>query len=142
MKQWLWSVSIGSAIGAALAIVIGFSVMSGSLPFKSTDVFGFVLTTLALIVGVFTVIGAIAVVNTWNDIETKSRILVTKQIDEITSQREAHLEETKRQVWQIADKQDKAIRDQIFYIWVGALTSSWLITLVVNYLLNRRSRSK
>ena len=134
MKKEVLSIGIGSAVGAAVIIIIGFLVMRGSLPFASSDVFGFVITVLSIIVAVFAVIGAIAVVHTWNDIEAKSEAIVRKQVDKYTGEqtmlleeRGKMLQEAKEDLFKVIDKSDKSIKDQVFYIWIVAMTSSWLI---------------
>ncbi len=52
MKKTLLSVIAGAAIGTIVAILIAFSFMDGTIPFKSADVFCFVIATLAIIVGI------------------------------------------------------------------------------------------
>src|SRR5215469_523315 len=60
------------------------------------SVFGFVITTLAIIVAVFAVIGAVAIVNTWNDITAKSEAMVKEQVDKYTEEQAKLMEERKK----------------------------------------------
>lgn len=144
MKKVAWSVIIGSGVGAMVAIAIGFLWMRGSLPFTSTDVFGFVITTLAIIVAVFAVIGAVAIVNTWNDITAKSEAMVKEQVDKYTEEQAKLMEERKKMLQEakedfltVIDKAEKSSKDQTLYIWTVGLVSSWLIAIIVSMILKR-----
>jgi len=89
MKQTV-SIGVGALIGAFIG-VIAMHFVGGNLPISRIDVFSFVMTTLALLVGVFTVIGAVAVVNTWNDIDKKGREITDREVGRFNEQANAKL---------------------------------------------------
>lgn len=142
MKKFLFAIAVGAAIGTIVAILIAFSLMDGTIPFKSADVFSFVIATLAIIVGVFTVIGAVAVVTTYNDIRTKSMEIVTEQIDEVTKKREAYLVEGRTAFFQMIDNQDKTIKNQMMYIWTVSLLASCLFAIFVQIVFRWNDNTK
>jgi hypothetical protein len=106
MRKWLSSATIGAAIGAVIVIILGYTFGAGVVPLNSAEVFVFVLTTLAIIVGVFTVFGAIAMVNTWNDIEKKGMDIVSKHADRLLEKQEAALEKREAALEKFAEKRD------------------------------------
>jgi hypothetical protein len=68
---------IGGAIGA-IVIMIGLIVLDKFALLKTIDMLSFALVIAGLIITALTLLGGFTIVNTWNDIDTRTRTIVEK----------------------------------------------------------------
>lgn len=80
-------IALAAFFGAIVGIV-GMHFFGNDLPLSRVDIFTFVITALLIVIGVFTIFGAIAVVNTWNDIDKKGREITDRHIETFKRERQ------------------------------------------------------
>src|SRR2546426_2115016 len=104
MKKKLLMLSplIGGALGAVVTVLFLVLVVKVS-PLDSRDLLSFVLSTVTIVITAFTVLGAVVVVMTWNDIDERTGKIVAKYekeaktaIEDYRQQKEAELDENAR----------------------------------------------
>jgi hypothetical protein len=93
-------------IGGALAAVVTVLVLVLAVktaPLDSKDLLSFVLSTVTIVIAAFTVLGAVIVVMTWNDIDERTGKIVAKYeqeaktgIEDYRQKKEAELDENAR----------------------------------------------
>src|SRR2546429_9774348 len=98
MKRFMGSAAIGGAIGA-IASMLFFVLINQYIPLKTVDMLSFVLGITAIVLTALTLIGGFTIVNTWNDIDARTKTIIDKYygeakeaLDKDTSVRQAELE--------------------------------------------------
>ena len=83
MKKILqvFSPFIGGLLGAVITVLILVLVVKVA-PLNSKDLLSFVLSTVTIVIAAFTVLGAVIVVMTWNDIDERTGKIVAKYAQE------------------------------------------------------------
>src|SRR5258708_12471864 len=104
MKKKLLVLSpfIGGALGAVVMVLVLVLVVKAA-PMDSRDLLSFVLSTVTIVIAAFTVLGAVIVVTTWNDIDERTGKIVAKYeqeakigIDDYRQKKESELDENAR----------------------------------------------
>src|SRR5260370_40767116 len=104
MKKKLFVLSpfIGGALGAVITVLVLVLVVKVA-PLASRDLLSFVLSTVTIVIAAFTVLGAVIVVMTWNDIDEGTSKIVAKYaqdaktgIEDYRQKKEAELDENAR----------------------------------------------
>lgn len=101
-KLLVFSPFIGGALAAVVTVIVLVLVVK-TAPLDSKDLLSFVLATVTIVIAAFTVLGAVIVVMTWNDIDERTGKIVAKYaqeaktgIDIYQKKKEAELEENAR----------------------------------------------
>lgn len=102
-----------------VGVIIGHTI-SGFFPLKDVDVFAFVVSTLTIIVGLFTFLGAtvaiiqaITVQNTWNDIDKRTNEIVQRHQQEATDTLNKDKEARQRELDARQQQLDEAAKQAI-----------------------------
>jgi ElaB/YqjD/DUF883 family membrane-anchored ribosome-binding protein len=77
IKSLIVSAIIGGAVGAIVLMVV-LIILNKFTPIATIDLLSFALIILGVIVTAFTILGSFTLVNTWNDIDARSRAIVEK----------------------------------------------------------------
>ncbi len=77
----VFSPFIGGLLGAVITVLILVLVVKVA-PLNSKDLLSFVLSTVTIVIAAFTVLGAVIVVMTWNDIDERTGKIVAKYAQE------------------------------------------------------------
>ena len=98
----MFSPFIGGLLGAVVTVLILVLVVKVA-PLNSKDLLSFVLSTVTIVIAAFTVLGAVIVVTTWNDIDERTGKIVAKYtqeakvgIEDYRQKKEAELDENAR----------------------------------------------
>jgi hypothetical protein len=101
-KLLVFSPFIGGLLGAVITVLILVLVVKVT-PLNSKDLLSFVLSTVTIVIAAFTVLGAVIVVMTWNDIDERTGKIVAKysqeakiDIENYRQKKEAELDENAR----------------------------------------------
>src|SRR5260370_15902069 len=101
-KLLVFSSFIGGALAAVVTVLVLVLVVK-TAPLDSKDLLSFVLATVTIVIAAFTVLGAVIVVMTWNDIDERTGKIVAKYaqeakigIDDYRQKKEAELDENAR----------------------------------------------
>src|SRR5260370_10160968 len=101
-KLLVFSPFIGGALGAVV-MVLDLVLVVKAATMDSRDLLSFVLSTVTIVIAAFTVLGAVIVVTTWNDIDERTGKIVAKYeqeakigIDDYRLKMEAELNENAR----------------------------------------------
>jgi hypothetical protein len=104
MKKMLlvFSPFIGGALGAVITVLVLVLAVKAA-PMDSRDLLSFVLSTVTIVIAAFTVLGAVIVVMTWNDIDERTGKIVAKYaqeaktgIEDYRQKKEAEIDENAR----------------------------------------------
>ena len=98
----VFSPFIGGLLGAVGTVLV-LVLMVKVAPLDTKDLLSFVLSTVTIVIAAFTVLGAVIVVMTWNDIDERTGKIVAKYaqeaktgIEEYRKHKEAELDENAR----------------------------------------------
>src|SRR6266849_1237560 len=101
-KTLVFSALVGGALGA-VATVLALVLFGKDAPMDSRDLLSFVLSTVSIVIAALTVLGAVIVVMTWNDIDERTGKIVAKYaqeaktgIEDYRQKKEAELDENAR----------------------------------------------
>jgi len=76
-KHFIVSAAIGGIIGSII-IIIFLALLNQKAPLETKDLLSFVLATVSIVIAVLTVLGAVILVTTWNDIDERTDKIVAK----------------------------------------------------------------
>ncbi len=76
-KTLVLSALVGGALGAVVTI-LALVLLRKAAPLDSRDLMSFVLSTVSIVIAALTVLGAVIVVMTWNDIDERTGKVVEK----------------------------------------------------------------
>ncbi len=106
----IFSPFIGGLLGAVSTVLILVLVVKVA-PLATKDLLSFVLSTVTIVIAAFTVLGAVIVVMTWNDIDERTGKIVAKYaqeaktgIEDYRKKKEAELDENARVRQEAIDK--------------------------------------
>ena len=101
-KTHVLSVLVGGALSAVITVLVLVLVVKVA-PLASRDLLSFVLSTVTIVIAAFTVLGAVIVVMTWNDIDERTGKIVAKYaqeaktgIEDYRQKKETELDENAR----------------------------------------------
>lgn len=109
-KRIVFSALIGGAIGA-VAMIILLVIFNGKAPMETKDLFSFVIATISIVIAALTVLGAVIVVTTWNDIDERTGKIVAKYEEQAKQGIEQYRQEKEDELAKNADERQKAIED-------------------------------
>ncbi len=102
-KQILVAIVISATIGA-ITVVLLLGILNNHPVMESKDLLSFVISVASFMIAVLTVVGAVVVVTTWNDIDERTEKIVNKyekqakmDIDTYRSEKEAELEQNAKE---------------------------------------------
>jgi hypothetical protein len=78
MKRQLFFAALIGGIVGAVAIIIVLVFINHTAPMETKDLLSFVLSTVSIVIAAVTVLGAVILVTTWNDIDERTGKIVTK----------------------------------------------------------------
>lgn len=96
-KQIIFSAIIGGVIGSIVIILLLVLVNQG-LPLQTKDLLSFVLSTVAIVIAAFTVLGAVTLFTAWNDIDERSEKIVTKYEERAKQSMDKYGTEVKQEI--------------------------------------------
>jgi len=109
-KLLIFSPFIGGLLGAVGTVLFLVFVVKVA-PLDTKDLISFVLSTVTIVIAAFTVLGAVIVVMTWNDIDERTGKIVAKYaqeakagIEDYRQKKEAELDENARVRQEAIDK--------------------------------------
>lgn len=101
-KTLVLSALVGGALGAVVTVLV-LVLVGKAAPLDSRDLLSFVLSTVSIVIAALTVLGAVIVVMTWNDIDERTGKIVAKYeqeaktgIEDYRQKKEAELDENAR----------------------------------------------
>jgi ABC-type nickel/cobalt efflux system permease component RcnA len=102
-KQILVAIVISATIGA-ITVVLLLGILNNHPVMESKDLLSFVISVASFMIAILTVVGAVVVVTTWNDIDERTEKIVSKyekqaklDIDTYRSKKEAELEHSAKE---------------------------------------------
>src|SRR6266852_2409093 len=107
-KTLVFSALVGGALGA-VATVLALVLFGKAAPMDSRDLLSFVLSTVSIVIAALTVLGAVIVVMTWNDIDERTGKIVAKYEQEAKTNIEGYQQEKKAELDENARVRQEAI---------------------------------
>lgn len=101
---------IGGAIGA-IVLMVGLTVLNQFAPLKTVDMLSFTLVIAGLIITALTVLGGFTIINTWNDIDARTRNIVEKYQRDAEKEIERNSTERQKAINDTADKAEELINN-------------------------------
>jgi len=104
----IFSPFIGGLLGA-VGTVLFLVLVVNVAPLNNKDLLSFVLSTVTIVIAAFTVLGAVIVVMTWNDIDERTGKIVAKYEQEAKTNIEGYQQEKKAELDENARVRQEAI---------------------------------
>ncbi len=102
-KQYFVASIVGGLIGS-VAIIVVLAFINRGAPMETKDLLSFVLSTVSIVIAAITVLGAVILVTTWNDIDDRTGKIVSKYeeqakqgIDSYRQAKEAELDKNAKE---------------------------------------------
>ncbi len=140
---------IGGAIGA-IVIMVGLTILNQFVPLKTVDMLSFTLVVAGLIITALTVLGGFTIINTWNDIDARTRTIVEKyqrdaekEIERNSTERQKAIEDTAERTTAFINKasNDFSRHNKFFIRSVSILTIAFFSLQFIQWLLKKRNKS-
>src|SRR5229473_1162660 len=104
----VFSPFVGGALGAVIMVLVLVLVVK-TAPLDSKDLLSFVLSTITIVIASFTVLGAVIVVMTWNDIDERTSKIVAKYAQEAKTGIEDYRQKKEKELDENARVRQEAI---------------------------------